>query len=63
MHKGFQGQRHALGGGLLLDFADFGDRTFTGQHHQLTAQLPRKGDPRRAGNRHLRGSVDRKVGR
>ena len=46
-----------------LDGRDFPGRVFPGQHDQIGAQLFRESDTGCAGDRHLGGAMDRKVGR
>src|SRR5947208_210041 len=42
---------------------DFLERTFTGEHHQVAAQLASELHPGRAGDAHLRGRMDWEIRR
>ena len=60
VHEGFQGD---LAGRRGMERGDFAHRHFPGEHHQLAAQPAGKLDPGRAGDGHLGGGMQRKVGR
>src|SRR6185436_2875919 len=55
--KGFELDR-----GLRVDLADFVDRELAGQHDALNSQLGGNADAFGAGERHLRGGVNGKIG-
>ena len=57
---GWSGPEGAL---RSLDGRDFPGRVFPGQHDKIGAQLFRESDTGCAGDRHLGGAMDRKVGR
>ena len=70
MNEDFQGQARVARRGwsrpqavaITIDLLNFLQRTLARQHHEVAANLSGKFHARPAGNRHLRGGVNRKIG-